>query len=67
MKLLVLLFIDIKYTHHVTYSTMAKKSSARKGKRRRGKAGLKAGVGAKARLGRRKIRADVGTEASAGV
>jgi hypothetical protein len=45
---------------------MAKKSSAKKGKKRRGKAGLKAGVGAKARLGRRKISADVGTKASAG-
>jgi hypothetical protein len=66
MKLLVLLFMQIKYTHHVTYSTMAKKSSARKRKGRRGKAGLMAGFGAKARVGRRKIRADVGTEASAG-
>jgi hypothetical protein len=45
---------------------MAKKSSAKKGKKRRGKAGLKAGAGAKARLGRRKISADVGTKASAG-
>lgn len=46
---------------------MAKKSSAKKKKGRRGKAGLKAGAGAKARVRRRKIGADVGTKASTGM
>ena len=45
---------------------MARKSS-RSGKGRRTKAGLKVGARAKARVGRRKIKADVGTKANAGM
>jgi hypothetical protein len=46
---------------------MARKSSKSGGKRRRTKAGLKVGARAKAGVGRRKIKADVGTKANAGM
>jgi hypothetical protein len=44
---------------------MARKSSRSGGKGRRPKAGLKVGAHAKAGVGRRKIKADVGTKANA--
>ena len=45
---------------------MARKSS-KTGKGRRAKAGLKVGARAKAGVGRRKIKADIGTKANAGM
>jgi hypothetical protein len=45
---------------------MARKSS-KSSKGRRAKAGLKVGARAKAGVGRRKINADVGTKANAGM